>query len=305
MPNPDDNARQDSTGQDSDKPTDYLVGVAAISFEGLFYGTDMAEAVSLSWHPGHSRQLYGRRWTITKVIESSGGDYFGKIGFVRTDDINTVSFDRDENDFVQGHTSSGAVVPFLISGHQIAYQLVPGAVRESTFIRAFTELMNSAQGNPVIWNLTPLSVETSYDSWAEGIDRITKFDFRLDPPNPHYGQDVIIEALVEGTNAEYVRLVGSAAKGQAIDTNSDPFQQALDHVSKDYGRATLTGLDDRNNETVWTKAKREVARTLARFRITERGGSEAPQVALKSALLQLPTQALPVHIDESDDESIA
>ncbi|GHP16743.1 hypothetical protein RN2511_014790 [Rhodococcus sp. NKCM2511] len=285
--------------------SDYLIGLAQVHFEGLDNPDSVSDAVKQSWTAGGGKILYGRRWTITKIIEDTGNGYFGKLGFVREDEISTVMFDEEVKDFIQGSTSSGVVVPFfLTTSGQLAYQLLSGTVRETTFLRAFSEIIN--QGAQLFdWILTPISIEIDYANWVTDIAKVSRFDFTLERPNPHYHDDDLVERIVEETEAEYIRLTGQAQSGKGLNTDSDAFKQALDHVSRNYGRATITGSDQSNNETVWTKPKNSTARTLARVKVPSLGpGAEAPLEALRIALTRVPAGAQAVDLDQSDDEAL-
>jgi len=283
------------------REVDHLIGLAQIEFEGLHTPSSIEEAVKASWHPGASRELYNRKWIITKILDSPSGGFFGKIGFVKEAEVQTLTFDEEVSDFIEGEAPSGVTVPFFISNDgKVSYQLIANVVREATFIRAFTELMHAGSGL-YTWKLTPLSIELEYGEWFRSIEKVTKFDFTLDRPNPHYGDDHLIEELIEGTKSARLRLAGTAATNGSIETDSEPFRQALDHVIKNYGRATIAGIDENNTETVWTKLKGAASRTLAR--VKSRGpGPQASVTELVSAIATIPAGSQPVALSDNEDE---
>ncbi|WP_154606762.1 hypothetical protein [Rhodococcus sp. AQ5-07] len=151
------------------------------------------------------------------------------------------------------------------------------------------------------WILTPLAYETNYENWFQSVERVIRFDFTLDRPNPHYGDDYLIEQLVEQTHVEHLRLAGSAPSDEGVNTESEPFRQALDHVARNYGRATLTGVDENNDETVWTKFKGVASRTLARVR-TRGPGPQASADELMGAISNIPAGSAPMVMDGAPDE---
>ncbi|MEU2004492.1 hypothetical protein ACH47B_26175 [Rhodococcus sp. NPDC019627] len=294
-------ATSESSAGDSGRLTEHTIGVAEVTFEGLFVPGSISQAVEESWTPGLTKDLYKRRWYLTKILDEAPQGYFGKIGFVREDEINTLIFDKERGDFIEGQAPTGVMVPFFLShSGVISFQIISNVVREQTFIRAFSDLMNSGRG-PSQWILTPLAYESDYKNWLETVERVTRFDFTLDRPNPHYDDDYLIERLVEETHVEHLRLAGTAPVDGKIDTDSEPFQQALDHVTRNYGRATLTGIDDKNDETIWTKIKGTASKTLARVR-TRGSGPQATEDELMAAISRLPVGSSPMAMDDASDE---
>lgn len=298
-----------ATAVTDDRTSSYVIGFAQITLEGLDPPATVAKAVDDSWVPGRKTTMYKRRWSLSRILSTTPDSWFGKIGFVNSKDVDTLFFDGEENDFVRGQAQSGVVVPFVIFARGIvAYQLIPGVVREQTFIKAISELLNT--GNPQLyeWVLTPLTQETEFETWSDAVERVTRFDFRLERPNPHYHGDVIAEELIEGLQAEYVRLSGSEVIGEGIDTTSDAFQQSLDHVLRNYGKVSLTGVDADGSESLWVKLKGFTSRIPARVRFKAAGSVEVSEDALRGAIKELPHAALALRLDEpeeSDDETIA
>lgn len=287
--------------EESARLTDHTIAIAQVSFAGLFEPGSVRAAVAASWTPGLTKVLYRREWILTKILEETELGYFGRIGFVREGEVNTLKYDEEKNDFVEGQAPAGVTVPFFLSHEgKISFQLISNVVSERTFVRAFQELMNSSNAH-FDWIVTPLAYESEYKIWSETVERVVKFDFTLDRPNPHYGDDHLIEMLVEETQAEHLRFAGTAAADGSIDTNSEPFQQALDHVIRNYGRATVTGVDNNNEETIWTKSKGFASKTLAKFR-TRGPGPQATREELVFALSNLSTGSTPVDIDDTSDE---
>lgn len=126
------------------------------------------------------------------------------IGFVNANQFDTLAFDRDKLEFVRGQAPSGLVVPFLIAHDMVvSYQLISGIVRDNSFIGALEGLLNAGIRKLFSWSISPVTFKISYEDWRESVVRITRFDMRLERPNPHYHGDRIVEDLVEGLKAEY------------------------------------------------------------------------------------------------------
>ncbi|RAL30970.1 hypothetical protein [Rhodococcus sp. AQ5-07] len=104
-----------TNSDDSARLTEHTIGVAEVTFAGLFAPDTIAQAVEQSWTPGLTKDLYRRRWILTRILEESNLGYFGKIGFVREDEVNTLAFDSEKGDFVEGQAPTGVTVPFFLS----------------------------------------------------------------------------------------------------------------------------------------------------------------------------------------------
>ncbi|WP_032380062.1 hypothetical protein [Rhodococcoides fascians] len=290
----------DQTGDS--KQVLYILGFARVSFEGLDEPESIGSAVKNCWVAGRQVELYKRRWTLSRILDEDDQGWHGRMGFVNSNEVDTLFFDAEDNDFVRGQAPSGVVVPFYLRRDGlITYQLISGLVREPTFIRAFSDLLSLDGTQAYRWRLDPFVQDVEYEDWRKSTTRVSRFDFRLERPNPSYHDDKIVEDLVEGMSAEYVRLTGAEASADGVDTSSDVFEQALDHVLRDYGKATLTGVDDDGNESVWTKAKRVVARIPARVKLLGQGGPEASLDKLKSGIDVLPQTSTVAPLEPEDD----
>ncbi|WP_278314340.1 hypothetical protein [Lolliginicoccus levis] len=280
----------------------YILGFARVSFEGLEAPLTVSDAVKQSWQPGRQLEIYKRRWTLSRILEDDGEGWYGKIGFVNSNEVDTLFFDTETKNFVRGQAPSGVVVPFYLNRNGlITYQLISSLVREQTFIRAFSELMSSDATRLYRWKLDPYVQDIEYEDWRKSTTRVTRFDFRLERPNPSYHDDQIVETLIEGLNVEYIRLTGSESADDGVSTTSDPFEQAMDHVLRGYGKATLTGIDEEGNESIWTKAKRAASRIPARVKSYGQGGQEAPLAELKSGIDYLPKTSSVAPLEPEDD----
>lgn len=289
------------TSTEDETEVSYTIGFAKAELEGLF-ADSFERAIRGSWVPGAEVTRYGRQWTLSKMLSFDKSAVYGKIGFVDTDQLDTLFFDRDKFDFVRGQAPSGIVVPFIISrDFLVSYQLIGETVKESTFINALEALLNAGNSQFYSWDIKPLTFEVSYEAWRENVETVTRFELRLERPNPNYHGDKIAEDLVEGLMAEYVRLSGVARdEANGIDTDSDIFQQALDHVLRNYGNAKLVGVDSQGDQSVFLKMRNAVSRLSTKVRVSVPGGGpEVPEEALRAAREKLPVSALPARDAEA------
>jgi hypothetical protein len=217
--------------------------------------------------------------------------------------VPTLFFDQQSADFVRGEASSGVVVPFVISttSGQIAYQLRPDVVRENAFVGALADLLN-LNSSLYSWTIRPLVEGSDYQTWIAGVDRVTEFHFKLERPNPHYHDDEIAERIIEDFRLQYAVLTGVAREGQGVDTESSAFRQALDHVLRGYGTATLAALDSQGGESLWVRTKGVFGAVTSRRRIRSTGGDEAPLPALRQAMEQSPVSASALIADLGEDD---
>lgn len=280
----------------------YTIGYARAHLEGLFAGVGIAQAIDECWKPGLTITRYGRRWFLSRVLESGSNYRIGRIGFVNERDQTTLFFDEDAMDFRRGVAPSGAVVPFgmMTTDGTIAYQLRTGVVREPTFTGALRTLLGEAR-KEYIWEIGSLAEATTYDDWLPRVERVTSFDLRLERPNPHYHGDEIAEQIIERLKLEYARLTGVERPGEGVDVRADLFIQALDHVLRDYGRASLRALDRQGAESVWVKLKGHVGSVVARRRREAVGNDDAPPDVIRESLFDPPRQVEEVSFGDGDE----
>lgn len=270
----------------------YTIGFARVSVEGLFAGNGLEAALDTSWRPGKSVVRYGRQWKLSRELSATPGTRIGRIGFVNERELSTLFYDEKANDFARGVAQSGVVVPFGISTSDgtVAYQLRSGIVRETTFTGALQALLNADSGE-YLWRVDPLAESTPYEDWIARISRVTNFDVRLERPNPHYYGNDLAEQIIEEIRLEFARLSGTERPGEGVDTNADPFRQAMDHVLRDYGRASLRALDPQGEESVWVKARGRLGSVLIRRKRQAVGPEDAPLDIIRDAVNDIPSAA--------------
>jgi hypothetical protein len=238
-------------------PRIFQVGFAVASLEGVF-GTRqelLAEALLASWQPGASTTRYRRTWVLSRLRTQKGAVWTGRIGFVQEGEIITVVWNPIDQDFSHEAAASGVVVPFAInvSTGLIAFQLISGVVRPTTFTMALQSILNL---NPTYrWNIEPLAFQRSFEEWRERVPVVSEFSFRLEVPNPRYVNEPEVERLLEQLRLQVATLVGKARDGESINLDADLFKQSLDHVRRKYGRGVIRGRDDAGIETEWDSSR--------------------------------------------------
>jgi hypothetical protein len=213
----------------------------------------------------------------------------------------TVFFDHAMQDFATGVAPSGTIIPFGVSTDtgMICHQVRPRVVNEAAFTKALQELLNS---NPVgyRWRIKSLVERTEYQDWLMRMERVTAFDFTLEQPNPHYYGNRIVEKILEEFRAEHARLAGVEKGEQGVNVSSESFQQALDHVLRNYGRVALQGVDPQGTPSRWVKMKGLFAAVALRKRVQGVGGEEIPEGMIREALSNPPVVAGAPAFDDDD-----
>ncbi|MEU4602551.1 hypothetical protein AB0F43_06200 [Kribbella sp. NPDC023972] len=224
----------------------------------------------------------------------------GRIGFVNENEIRTVFFDPDEQDFVRGVAPSGVIVPFAVrlGDGLIAFQLRPGVVRTSSFTGALEALLNDPTSE-YLWNIKAAVQAEDWQVWSRRVSRITAFKIRLDRPNPHYGDDDKIESVIEGIRVEYMRLSG-VALDEGINLDDDLFRQAVNHVLRNYGRASISGVEADGSESTWIKLRDMVASVVRTIRIRAVGDREVPDEVLAQVTQTVPGGQTAADLHELD-----
>ena len=196
-----------------------------------------------SWTPGAQVTRYERSWRLSKSAEHDEGVWHGRIGFVKEGELSTLDWDDSKEDFIRGEASSGVVVPFLIDGGSriVSFQLVSGQVRTKTVTSNLQALFNTSKAH--YWKIEPLSFKTGFEDWKSTVSCISKCKFRLSYPNPNWTGRENIKELMDGLRAEVITLRARADKESSIETDSDLFQQAMDHIRLGYGSAEMVGTE--------------------------------------------------------------
>jgi len=168
------------------------------------------------------------------------GMWAGHMGFVKEGELTTLKWDNSTMDFVRGEASSGVAVPFVVSikDRIVSHQLFPDLDPQTTAGHLEALLNNEGTHR---WAVRAILLRRTFDEWLESVSLVSSFNFWLTHPNPGWVDREKIEDLVTAVEAENLGIRGSAAKDRTIKTDSDWFRQAMTHVRRGYGKASVTG----------------------------------------------------------------
>ena len=280
----------------------YHVGFARAYLQGMQFTSSLYDELRSTWPAGARATRYNRTWHLTKILHEDKDFAFARIGFVAEGELSTLQFDEERQEFVYGAAPSGTVVPFTIrkSDLAIAFQLRAGVVRETTFTGALQDLLRGGSQTST-WLIETFARIADLESWLKDVDRnVQQFDATLERPNPHYFHNQAIEDLVENGHLSAVRFSARARDGESINLEYPLFQQALDHVIHEYGRAKLVGTLPDGDESVWVKQSGQPPKVPASVTRTAAGGEEVPDTTLIEAMQSLPAGAEASILDADD-----
>lgn len=177
----------------------YKVAFANVELRGMFGAAAgvYRQALLADWQPGARTTRYNRTWRISAPHPHSEDVLTGRIGFVSEDELDTLEWNEGQQDFVRGQASGGIVIPFAVHAPRrlVAFQLVTGQVRPTSFTGAFESLLNESR-SPYLWSVQQLVEQADYRAWAASVERVTYFSFRIEKPNPHYHDNDVAEQLL-------------------------------------------------------------------------------------------------------------
>ena len=173
----------------------------------------------------------------------------GRIGFQSKGSVTEV-WSAEKNDFEEQVFPNGVTSPFAIrtSDFRIAFQLRGGTIRRQSFVGAFQALLREATRSR--WTVESLRREVAFSDWQHEVDRIVTLRFRLERPNPHYGDRDFVRGLVSGTGSVMARIVLEAEDDDlsGLDVDSEFVSQAVEHAST-YGTFRAVGERQVEGET--------------------------------------------------------
>lgn len=280
----------------------YYVAFAIAVSQGLPFDQPL-QMLREAWRAGVEVTRYNRTWRLSRILYETNDLVAGRIGFVNEGELATLGWNAAEQDFTVGAASSGVTVPFVIrkSDLVIAYQVRPGIVRENTFSGAFAALLNKGSGQ-ASWSVESYTSEVAYGDWVKTVDHVERIDVTVDRPNPHYGDDHILEEAVEGLRAEAVRIVARARAGEDLDLSYPLIDQAVDHVLRGYGQARIVGQTAEGEPSTWMKLRGRVGSVLRVRSRKATGEVEAPADVLESLLEEAPSGSEVQRSTAADDD---
>lgn len=285
----------------------FRVSHATIRLEGLGeHGPPeyFRSALEYSWVAGAQVTRYGRTWRLSRWTTPEQRLWAGRMGFVKEGELPTVDWDPAAQDFVRGEASQGVIVPLIVSEtHRIvSFQLVPDEVRPKTVTSNLQALLNDEGTH--LWSIRPISIRTTFEAWLQSVNRISAFNVQLTHPNPDWTGRRNVQGLMTGLNAHTTRIIARADIKTSINTKSDWFTQAMDHIRHGHGKATLTGTDnDTGDESVFVETADIGGTVRIVDSVPERDDANEVSIeALKDAQVQLIETHLRDTVVVDDDE---
>lgn len=136
----------------------FRVGFSTCRVEGIYQDQSVfPAALEESWQAGAKTTRYGRTWHLSRPrADPARRTWTGRIGFVRENDVSTVTWDDHAQDFVRHGVPGGVIVPFAVAldSSVVAFQLRSGVVRPTTFTGALQSLLNEAS-QAYSWEVRP------------------------------------------------------------------------------------------------------------------------------------------------------
>lgn len=210
--------------------------------------TDSLDELRLALAPGTMTERHRRVWRMGQTREDDGV-IFGRIGFQSRGSVTEV-WNAEKNDFEEQVFPSGVTSPFAIrtADFRIAFQLRGGTIRRQSFVGAFQALLREASRSR--WIVESLRREVAFSEWRHEVDRIVSMRFRLERPNPHYGDRDFVRELVYGTGSAMASILLRTHDDDlsGLDVDSDFVSQAVEHAST-YGTFRAVGERQVDGET--------------------------------------------------------
>lgn len=198
-------------------------------------------------------------------------------------------------------------MPFVIDdiNRIVTFPLIAGAVRPTTVTGNLEALLN-VEGT-YRWEIVPISYPMNFSDWQQSVSRVWRVNARLTYPNPNWTGRDELENIMNGFEAEVLRIIASAEERSSLNTDSTWFQQIMDHIRQGYGRAAVSGTD-------------KITGGESRLLLTERGGAvpaisrvpasdeaateiSIPELrASQAELLELEPSARPAMSPDGDDD---
>ena len=227
---------------------EFRVAHASIELDGLgrSAGVDYyCSALEQSWIGGTQTTRYAHTWRLSNPRPLSATLWTGHMGYVLEDELLTLEWDDETNEFMRGSASKGVVVPLMIDAerHLLSFQLISNIVKPQTVVGNLQPLLNTKGTHR--WIIRELVFPMSLDAWIQSVSRISGFSARIDYPNPSFKDRPNIEGLVNQLNAAYVNLRAKPHGVDSINIRSGWAREIFDHVVDGYGTIELTGPDTR------------------------------------------------------------
>lgn len=138
-------------------------------------------------------------------------------------------------------TVSSPFVADLRSG-RLAFQLRRPRTHPRAAAAVFRALLERAVPNRH-WQVVVELTRVPWADWRRSVERLRELRLLLRRPNPDYGDRHQVQALIESTNAELLRMVLEADPDslEGIDVDAELVAEAIDHVRAGYGDFVAVG----------------------------------------------------------------
>jgi hypothetical protein len=215
------------------------------------------EALRRSFVAGTTIERYGRVWRMGQARRREN-IVIGRIGYERLGELAEL-WDEQRKDFKETQLPEGLTSPFalnLLTG-RVAFQLRAGRIEPNSFTGAFRALLNEGIGLP-LWRVDLAVREINWSRWRESVKRIRYVEVRVERPNPNYHGRDEIERIVEGTNAQLVKMIFDAGDEHGGLNIDDPLiREAIEHALDEHGTVKAVGQPGigAERESVWRSDK--------------------------------------------------
>jgi hypothetical protein len=181
------------------------------------------------------------------------GMIVGRIGYERAGDLAEL-WDADRNDFAERRLPEGLTSPFALDPEklEVVFQLRAGRIRPTSFTKAFQALLNEAGGSRN-WRVEHLISGEPFESWVQRVRRVRRLEVRLERPNPDYHGRDRVEELIEGANAQLLKLILETDDPNGLNLTDELVIEAIDHAAE-HGSVKALGdevVEQRTRETQW------------------------------------------------------
>jgi hypothetical protein len=205
-----------------------------------------AQVLAQVLEPGASVTRHTRLWRLGQT--SSDSDYLvSRIGF--EGQRNTFVWKEESKDFVEAPAPNGLFVPFAINLHtlSVVFQVRPPDIRVQSFAGALQGILRQATDND--WRVEAQIHRTSFQAWRATVDRVIRFNFHVEQPNPNWEGRPDLENIMERLGDLDAADFGFVAENGIV-TDDELVVEIVDHVQRGYGHGSATGLREIDGRVV-------------------------------------------------------
>lgn len=199
---------------------------------------DSRESILQALQPGTKVERYRRTWRVG-AVQYRENILVGKLGYEGAEGLAEI-WDEEASDFTEVAVPAGLTAPFAINLESLEMVVQPrGQTKLNGILGAVEQMLLQLHNVP--WKIRAPRKEVTFEKWRSSVAKVTSVRFRVLKPNPHYRGTPDIEALLEESEADVVRIELQADTDEGIDTNSPFVDQSQRHVESGYGEARYVG----------------------------------------------------------------